>query len=296
VSEQEQTIEFFQIPVSLELRKSQDGGTKRMVRGFASMEKMDQQGEIILQNGIDFGPLMKSGYLNYDHQKVTSISGVQMPTIVGYPTHVEMRDHGLWVEGELLKSDDDNPQSEQVKMANELWELGLALAKSGGKRSLAYSVEGNVVERKGNKIVKSIVRHLAITHKPVLAEATIEVFMKSFCCGKCSPLHPLHIPGHTCGDHMHKSEGAAMSTTSAAPLMLQNLDRGMTNVLYGDTSCGCCDANGKFKKGMAGALVHMSECLGHDKAQSAAFMRGLIKGATKRPDIMALVKQSGIAG
>jgi hypothetical protein len=87
-----------------------------------------------------------------------------------------------------------------------------------------------------------------------------------------------------------------MSTTSAAPLMLQNLDRGMTNVLYGDTSCGCCDANGKFKKGMAGALVHMSECLGHDKAQSAAFMRGLIKGATKRPDIMALVKQSGIAG
>jgi hypothetical protein len=25
-------------------------------------------------------------------------------------------------------------------------------------------------------------------------------------------------------------------------------------------------------------------------------MRGLIKGATKRPDIMALVKQSGIAG
>ena len=287
----EETQVLFQ--AEIDFVKSETDG-RRIVRGYASTENLDQQGEIILQNGLDFGPLLKSGFLNYDHQ-YQEIAGTRMPVIIGYPTHAEMREKGLWVEGELLKSDIQNPASEQLRLANEMWELGLALQKSG-RRTLSYSVEGSVIKRSGNKIEKAIVKHLAITHKPVNPDCTVEIFAKSLCCGRCNPLNPLHIPGHTCGDHMHKSDAAAMSTTSAAPLMLQNLDRGMTNVLYGDTGCGCCDANGKFKKGMAGALVHMSECLGHDKDQSAAFMRGLIKGATKRPDIMALVKQSGIAG
>jgi hypothetical protein len=306
---------LFELPIEMELRKSV-GGDRRIVRGYASTESMDQDGEVILQSGIDFGPLLKSGYLNYDHNakclacghihalpKCPScgvVKGAKMPIIIGYPTRAEIRDKGLWVEGELLKSSGETT-SEQTRMADEMWELGLAFQKSGGKRALAYSVEGGVLQRKGNRIVKSVVCNLAITHKPVNEDATIELFRKSFCCGKCSPAHPLYTPGHSCGGHGPIDTNAlaelnkAMSTTSAGPLMLENLDRGMSSVLYGDnTTCGCFDTAGKFHDGLTGAVKHLQKCQGYTKDQSINFLRKTIHGSQHRPDLAVLVKAAGI--
>ena len=290
---------LFEMPVELELRKSADGG-RRIVRGYASTESIDQDGEVILQNGIDFSPLLKSGFLNYDHQYKV-LNGAKMPIIIGYPTTAEIRDKGLWVEGELLKSDGVST-SEQLKLADEMWEMGMALQKSGSNRSLAYSVEGGVLERKGNRIVKSVVRHLAVTHKPVNAEATVELFAKSFCCGRCNPDHPLHIPGHSCGSHAPISKediedmNKAMSTTSAGPLMLENLDRGLASVLYGPAECSCYDRlTGKFTGGINGAVEHLQKCQGYDKQQSINFMRRLLHNAPTRPDVAALIASAGFA-
>lgn len=306
---------LFELPIEMELRKS-SGGDRRIVRGYASTESMDQDGEIVLQSGIDFGPLLKSGYLNYDHyakclkcghihalSKCPScgvVKGAKMPIIIGYPTRAEIRDKGLWVEGELLKPTGETT-SEQTRLADEMWELGLAFQKSGGKRALAYSVEGGVLQRKGNKIVKSVVCNLAVTHKPVNEDATIELFRKSFCCGKCSPDHPLYTPGHSCGAHAPMSKedvedlNKAMSTTSAGPLMLENLDRGMSGILYGNnTTCGCFDSAGKFNGGISGAVDHMQKCQGYSKDQSINFLRKAIHGAQYRPDLAALVKAAGI--
>lgn len=289
---------LFEIPIEMELRKS-EGGDRRIVRGYASTENMDQDGEVILQNGIDFSYLLKSGFLNYDHQ-TRELAGAKLPIIVGYPTKAEIRDKGLWVEGELLKSSGETG-SEQTRLADELWELGLAFQKSGGRRSLSYSVEGGILERKGNKITKSLVRHLAITTKPVNTEATLEVFRKSLYCGKCLPGNPLYTQGYSCDSHAPMSKedvedlNKAMSTTSDGPLTLQNLDRGMSRVLYGDdTDCGCFDSTGKFNNGLTGAVEHMQKCQGYPKDQSVNFLRKLIHGAQYRPDLAALVKAAGI--
>ena len=62
---------------------------------------MDQDGEIILQSGIDFTPLLKSGFLNYDHQ-YREIAGARLPIIVGYPTKAEIRDKGLKILDQLF--------------------------------------------------------------------------------------------------------------------------------------------------------------------------------------------------
>jgi hypothetical protein len=299
--ETEQNDILFELPVELELRKSEDGD-RRIIRGYASTESMDQDGEVILQNGIDFSPLLKSGFLNYDHQYKT-LNGAKMPIIIGYPTKAEIRDKGLWVEGELLKSD-GTTTSEQIRLADEMWELGMALQKSG-TRSLAYSVEGGVLQRHGKKIVKSVVRHLAVTHKPVNPEATVELFRKSMCCGRCNALHPLYTPGHNCGSHVEPIETAPMSKediegmakaatfASAAPMMLENLDRGMSGILYGDGQCPCCDSAGRFIGGINGAVEHLQKCQGASKEQSINFMRKLIGNAPNRPDLSALVKQAG---
>lgn len=273
---------LFQMEV--EFAKSEGEG-RRIVRGFASTESLDQQGETILQDGLDFGPLLKSGFLNYDHQ-YAEVAGAKMPVIVGVPILAERREKGWWVEGELLKSEGPTPTSEQIRMANELWELGLALQKSG-RRTLSYSVEGAVVERRGSKIVKAMVKHLAITHKPVNPDCTIEVFAKSLCCGNCGK------GGHPCSHGMEK----AMSTESAAPLMKENLDRGMSGVLYGASECDCYDRETlRFTNGAAGALGHLTKCLGHPEPTALKFLKGLVKGSAKRADLAAIVRQAGIAG
>lgn len=289
MEETTQSEVLFEMPVELELIKSAGGG-KRIVRGYASTENVDQQGEVILQNGIDFTPLLKSGFLNYDHQ-YKNLNGAKLPIIVGYPTKAEIRGKGLWVEGELFKSDGTST-SEQLRLADELWELGCAMQKSGG-RSLAYSVEGGVLERKGNRITKSVVRHLAVTHKPVNADATVELFTKSFfvACGNCEKQGVCNLA--ECA--MHEQMKKAMSTTSAAPLVLENLDRGLTSVLYGTENCGCYDPNTmQFNGGINGAVEHLQKCQGYTKTQGINFLRALIQKAPSRPDIAALIKTAGI--
>ena len=63
-----------------ELNKSKDGKWK--IRGLASTQGIDQQGETIIQKGIDLSPVdQKRAVLNWDHQKgVENIIG----TLDGY--------------------------------------------------------------------------------------------------------------------------------------------------------------------------------------------------------------------
>ncbi|MNN30586.1 hypothetical protein D3C81_1442400 [compost metagenome] len=82
-----------------------------------------------------------------------------------------MDDKGLWVEGELLSG---------IPMADQIWELALALKKSNAPRKLGFSVEGKVVERRGNRILKAKIYNCAITPNPVNTEATWEAIVKSF--------------------------------------------------------------------------------------------------------------------
>jgi len=319
---EEQRDILFELPIEVELRKSGDGN-RRIIRGYASTEDMDQDGEVVLKNGIDFAPLMATGFLNYDHQakclqcghvspfrKCPSCgsSGGKMPFIIGYPTKAEIRDKGLYVEGELLQSS-GNTRSEQTRLADEMWELGTALQKAGAPRALSYSVEGGVIKRHGNKIVKSLVTHLAVTHKPVNMSATVECFRKSMCCGRCHPGHPLHTPGHQCGSHDHPAEAElqkALGTDTGipmangnAPTMRENLDRGFTQVLYGAeqiaTPCGCFDPDTMaFKGGIPGTVEHLKKCRGASHQEAITFLRKAIDMAGGRPDISAALKAAGI--
>lgn len=261
-------------------------GSKRCVKGFASTEVLDQQSETVLQKGLDFSYLRDHGFINYDHQRVV-IAGAEVPIIIGHPTLVEMRPGGLWCEGELLTG--DPMASEQIRLANEMWQLGQSLQKSGTRR-LAYSAEGKVLERRGKKVVRAKVENAALTHKPVNTSCSVELFAKSLCCGRCSPDHPEYNPAHRCHNKddaefpepeaFLKALEAAMSTASAPDLLTENLDRGVTSVLYGDQDCGCFERKtGRFHKGLGGAVGHLATCRGHGKDRSIQFLQKLVKAA-----------------
>ena len=300
---------LFEMPATMFLAKS-EGATegRRMIRGYASNETSDEDGEIVLQKGIDYEPFRKNGFINWDHQYRYPIPGckdIRVPVIIGYPTQVLMKSKGLWTEAELLNP--DAGACEELRLANYAWELGTALQKSGSDRRLAYSVEGGIIARRGDKVVRSVVRAAALTWKPVNPTATVEMFQKSLCCGKCSPDHPAYNPAHSCSNKhveveslaaLEKSvEANAMTTESASALLKQNLDRGMTTVLYGDRPDDCYDAStGRFHNGLTGAYKHMTDHLGHGHKETTQFLRKLIAAGAKNAGIAVLVKTAGLAG
>lgn len=140
---------------------SSDG--RRLIRGYASTADDDRQGESLVQKGLDIGDFVNHGYFNYDHDN-SIILGYPLPTC-------RVDDHGLWVEGELLKG---------IPQADRIWELALALQKSKAPRKVGFSVEGKVLERQGKTVTKAKIYNVAITTNPVNTNCTWDAIVKSF--------------------------------------------------------------------------------------------------------------------
>ena len=242
------------------LQKSQ-GATndQRMICGMASCETRDLQREIIFQKGIDPTPALESGFINWDHGKGPEDQ-------IGVPTKLEVcriEDHpimsksglhgwGTWCEGMLFKGH---------YRADQVWNLVNALDTGGYDRRLAWSVQGRAIERDNlhNVVTKSQMYHMALTHQPVQTDSFAQV-LKS-------------LSG---GEAVSKS----MDTSNAAPLRLENLDTGMTSVLfkslYGDCPRQHFDRRGLFKSKRA-MLAHLAECRGYGVKPSAAVMKALLR-------------------
>ncbi|WAB25177.1 procapsid protease [Lysinibacillus phage vB_LfM_LysYB1] len=152
----------FYVAADVDVKKSEQEG-KRLIQGYASTPAEDRQGESLIQKGLDITNFVQHGWFNYDHNN---------DIILGYPTeNTHIDDKGLWVEGELLKG---------IPMADQIWDVALALKKSNAPRKLGFSVEGKVTERKGSTIVKAKIYNCAITPNPVNTEATWDAVVKSF--------------------------------------------------------------------------------------------------------------------
>lgn len=153
--------------------KASADGHDRRIGGIVSTDHLDRQQETLLQEGLDFGPFLKSGYFNDNHDSATD-------AMVGYPTMAEMRSlpggrSGWYVEGYLLKGSE---------RADRMWELARALQKSD--RKLGFSVEGQIVERDPtdpSKVKKAIVKEVAITRCPVNENTSLSVLAKSLTAG-----------------------------------------------------------------------------------------------------------------
>lgn len=150
-------------------------GTERRIAGIVSTDHLDKQSEVLIQEGLDFGPFLKGGYFNDNHLKETGKA-------VGYPEKAELRQlpdgrKGWYVEGYLLKG---HPA------ADEIWSLATALERSGAPRRLGFSVEGSILERdpaNPRTVKKAIVREVAITRCPVNDKTSLTTLAKSLSAG-----------------------------------------------------------------------------------------------------------------
>lgn len=154
-------------------QKASPDGQERRIGGIVSTDQLDRQSEILLQDGLDFGPFLKSGWFNDNHDSATD-------AVVGYPTMASIRElpdgsKGWYVEGYLLKGHD---------RADRIWELANALQKTD--RRLGFSVEGAIVERDRSNpktVRKAIVREVAVTRCPVNEGTALQVLAKALSAG-----------------------------------------------------------------------------------------------------------------
>jgi hypothetical protein len=157
------------------MKASAPVGRQRRIGGWVTTDQLDKQGEILIQEGLDFAPFLKGGFFNDNHLKQTGKA-------VGYPEIAELRTRpdgskGHYVEGYLI---------EGHAPADEIWSLANALERSGAPRRLGYSVEGTILERDpGDQktVRKAIVREVAITRCPVNDNTALSVLAKSLSAG-----------------------------------------------------------------------------------------------------------------
>jgi hypothetical protein len=158
-----------------------EGGVARL-RGIASVDVDDREGESIAQDGIDWRPFLEHGYFNDDHRDVRGPEGGKpegAAAIIGHPTRVERVRHGgndaSRVHGVLYTG---------LPRAASYFDLARAMQGQDGlaksqRRTLGLSVQGGILERKGKRILRSVVRHCALTPWPVNPDAFVEELVKS---------------------------------------------------------------------------------------------------------------------
>lgn len=168
----------FDMEVDAFEKASAPEGRRRRIGGFVTTDRIDRQGERLIQKGLNFKPFIRHGWFNDNHGKGAD-------HIVGYPedaTFVQKGDPlpsgevskrtGWYVEGYLL---------EGVKKADDYWDLARALQKSD--RRIGFSVEGKVAKREERNgiptVVEATIHNVAVTHCPVNTDTALEVLAKS---------------------------------------------------------------------------------------------------------------------
>lgn len=164
------------VPLRFFEKADAPASTRRRFEGFITTEHRDREGEIALQDGLDFKEFMAHGWFNDNHSKKTGAN-------VGWPLRIERRTtpdgkKGTWVEGHLISG---------FKPADEIWDLAQALQRDKeSKRQLGFSVEGTITHRGGsaNKVItRAIVRNCAITANPVNPYTGMNTLVKALTAG-----------------------------------------------------------------------------------------------------------------
>lgn len=160
-------LKSFSMPATVTLQKGtngQDGDW--IIEGLASSADLDKQNEIVISKGLDLSYLQEGrGTFNWNHRGDTDPGA-----IVGIVTESHLTsDNGLFVRGKLLKS---------LPKAHDVRNLMNAFAEDAPDRKLGMSIEGKVLQRNGNQIVKAWIKAIALTADPVNTKTWVS-FAKS---------------------------------------------------------------------------------------------------------------------
>lgn len=154
----------FFVPATFE--KGGKGGNIMRIKGIASSETEDSDGETLLPSGFDLSPLLEKGFLNYNHQSQKDPSA-----IIGEPTKAEIINNGkdLYIEGFLYPDSDE---------AVKTYTLAKVLEKNSPNRRMGFSIEGKALEKdplNPLRITKARITGIALTACPKNANTLLSI-------------------------------------------------------------------------------------------------------------------------
>jgi hypothetical protein len=195
----------FRFVVPADMTKSADGSYK--IRGLASTERVDQQGESIVQKGLDLTPIdKKKGILNWDHQ-----AGPE--NTIGVLDGYERTAKGLVIEGRLFKN-----HTKAIAVREIMESLG-----EGDHGRVGLSVEGKILER--DPLNPAIIRKcrisaVALTMNPVNTDTFADI-VKSMNASDALEIDAREdaVPAVLSPDGMVSSPAAAEPTFTATQVM-----------------------------------------------------------------------------
>lgn len=159
--------------VGLKKAGSGDDAEKMIMYGWASAPSLDDDGERIIQEGLNVKPLLKKGVINWNHRQ-------DPDGIIGVPLLAELRNRSnfgkcLYTELELIAT---------RPMAKPVWKLADDFQKADLNRTLGMSLEGKVRARtpKGT-VQKADVFNIALTMNPKNDDAPVKALMKGMILG-----------------------------------------------------------------------------------------------------------------
>ena len=196
------TTNTFKLEFEAEVFEKSDAaeGRERRIGGIVSTDHLDRQQEVLLQEGLDFRPFLKSGYFNDNHAPETE-------SVLGFPESIELRrikggKRGWYVEGYLLKT----------SRANGVWEVANELKRSNSGRTLGSSDEGAILDRDPadpSTVRKALVREIAITKCPVNDNTSMQLLAKSLSAGYAGSGGNSGVPGSAAPISRESLEGVS---------------------------------------------------------------------------------------
>lgn len=153
--------------VPFEIAKGHEEGGPRIIEGIISSETIDADGEIVLQNGLDFSYFLERGWLNDNHDQGAG-AGIGFPLSIDSVTLPNGRS-ATRMRAEMF----DTPE------ATKIWNLVKA---AKGKRKMGFSIEGSIKRRLGaggKTVANAQVRDCSITRHPKNPDATLSALVKA---------------------------------------------------------------------------------------------------------------------
>ena len=152
------------MPADFEKAKDRNGKQLMRVKGVASTNDQDSEGETLEPVGYELDRFLRYGFINYNH-----LAKSDAAKIIGEPdtAHVT-KDGKLYIEGKLYNTE----------LAKSVYNLADTLKKAKSKRRLGWSIEGRALERDpGNpkRITKAMITGVAITPSPVNSNTYVDI-------------------------------------------------------------------------------------------------------------------------
>jgi hypothetical protein len=239
----------FELYADLELEKSaiEDETKPWIVKGFASVEIPDLDDEVLLVKGMDISFMENGGLMNWNHMKGAAY-------VIGEITKaqkiLDKTPPRLYVEGELYKNQQE---------ARNVYNLMKAIPESSS-RKMKMSIEGSARHRVGKRIVKSIMRNVALTMQPINPLA-FAMLAKGMCA------HPEDEECIGCGKCVTKSVDVTSQLTGGkSPLVKEDLEGGDKATCTCGTKCkggGSCNGGGVKLLTKAEAVSHLMSRKGY---------------------------------